>query len=264
MLRTNRKSRIIRNKRPTGVLQYAQSAFFAFLFITVGCRSQSDDPNLRAGSEVASNDSKNIESFELQVADVRSQKSTAIRMTQASIEGSQLNLLTDLTQLDELVLDQGTITDSSFRDLIALRSLRHLRLRNSPLTDTAVANLTVGDLPNLQILNLPQSAFSAEGLNRIKRLPKLVQLRLGASKIDDRACEVISQFPKLQSLHLIGPKLSDSALEHLATAPELASLYIDDCKLSDEAWKLLFSVKPQLHVHIDQQHHDRDPNTHPN
>ena len=89
-----------------------------------------------------------------------------------------------------------------------------------------------------------------------------MQLRLGGSQLDDAAVAEIARLPKLRSLHLIGPSLTDAALQELAKAPSLTSFYLDDCPLSDSAWELLFAVKPKLHVHIDQLHHDRDPHQH--
>jgi hypothetical protein len=43
---------------------------------------------------------------------------------------------------------------------------------------------------------------------------------------------------------------------------ELSSLYIDECPLPDTAWTQLFAARPNLHVHVDQAHHDLDPNAH--
>ena len=155
---------------------------------------------------------------------------------------------------------QHALDDTSIESLAQLTALEHLRLRDSPITDVGIAKLDPRKLPNLRIINLPQSSLTAAGLEHLASFPHLIQLRLSAIQLDDRAAEVLATFPALRSLHLIGPRFTDAALDQLAKAPKLSSLYIDDCHLSDAAWERLFKVKRSIHVHIDQHHHDRDPN----
>lgn len=224
----------------------------------LGCNQPPSSPN----NSVVSPPLDSIElSFEEQLTQVLRGESIAIRLTQAKITGGQLDQLGDIREkLLELQLDAGVVDDTLLERLSRLTALEHLRLRDSPITDSGIAKLDPSMLPNLRIINLPQSTLTVKGLERLAGFPNLVQLRLSASQLDDSAAEVMATFPALRSLHLIGPKFTDSALDHLAKAPKLSSLYIDDCHLSDGAWERLFVAKPNLHVHIDQHHHDRDPN----
>lgn len=239
------------------------------LFSSVlGCSKQASTPNESAGASpsnpVTSSTSSAAQvelSFEAQHAQVLRGESIAIKLTQAKITGEQLSQLSALSdKLLELQLDAGVVDDSAIGSLVQLTALEHLRLRESSITDVGIVKLDPAKLPNLRIINLPQSSLTAAGLEHLARFPKLVQLRLSASQLDDRAAEVISTFPALRSLHLIGPKFTDAALDQLAKAPKLSSIYIDECHLSDAAWERLFKAKPNIHVHIDQHHHDRDPN----
>lgn len=241
---------------------------FCILLLVVsvlGCSKQSGAPadsgNVSTGEPASASPADQIElSFEAQHAQVLRGKSIAIKLTQAKISSQQLSQLSTLSdKLLELQLDAGVIDDASIESLSQLTALEHLRLRDSPLTDIGIAKLDPSKLPNLRIINLPQSSLTAAGLEHLGKFPKLVQLRLSASQLDDRAAEVISTFPALRSLHLIGPRFTDAALDQLAKAPKLSSLYIDECHLSDAAWERLFKAKPNIHVHIDQHHHDRDP-----
>lgn len=198
-----------------------------------------------------------------QVAAVVQGDSVEIRCADAPMTDQQL---TDLVKLDgkllDLLVDRGGISDQNVQSIARIRSLEHLRIRESQLSDAALDVLAKGNLRSLRILNLPQSAITARGIEYLRQFPALTQLRLGGPQLTDEAALAIAGLPALKSLHLIGPKLSDEGLRHLATAPHLASLYIDDCPLSDEAWEKVFELKPGLHVHIDQSHHDRDPNAH--
>ncbi len=236
----------------------SNSFYMVIVFVSVlGCNKQPSMP-----SEAVTSSAEQAElSFEAQHARVLSGESIAIRLTQAKISEDQLGQLAALSDsLLELQLDAGVIDDASLESLTKLTALEHLRLRASPITDAGIVRLDPSKLPNLQIINLPQSTLTATGLEHLGKFPKLVQLRLSASKLGDRAAEVLSTFPALRSLHLIAPIFTDVALDHLAKAPKLSSLYIDECHLSDAAWERLFKSKPSIHVHIDQHHHDRDPN----
>jgi Leucine-rich repeat (LRR) protein len=224
----------------------------------LGCNKQASTLN----DPVASPPVEKVElSFEEQHARVLRRESIAIRLTQAKITSDQLRKLATLSdKLLELQLDAGEVDDTSLESLTQLAALEHLRLRDSPITDAGIAKLNPSKLPNLRIINLPQSKLTAAGLVHLASFQKLIQLRLSAATLDDRAAEELATFPALRSLHLIGPKFTDAALDQLAKAPKLSSLYIDDCHLSDAAWERLFKAKPSIHVHIDQHHHDRDPN----
>jgi Leucine-rich repeat (LRR) protein len=237
----------------------SNSFLFALVLIgLLGCNKQASAPN----NSVASPPVESVElSFEAQHAQVLRGELIAIRLTQAKITGDQLGQLGAVSdKLLELQLDAGVIDDVSLESLTQLTALEQLRLRDSPITDSGIAKLDPSKLPNLRIINLPQSSLTATGLEHLASFPKLVQLRLSAALLDDRAAEVLAKFPALRSLHLIGPNFTDAALDQLAKVPKLSSLYIDDCHLSDAAWERLFKAKPNIHVHIDQHHHDRDPN----
>ncbi len=180
-----------------------------------------------------------------------------------AITAEQLGQLVGLDgPLEQLLIDAGGVDDESLSSILAIKSLVHLRLRECPLGDRGFEQLGTSELDALRILNVPQAQVTAHGIASLAALPSLVQLRLGGSQLDDSAVAEIAKLPKLRSLHLIVPSLTDAALNHLANAPKLTSFYLDDCPLSDSAWELLFKAKPKLHVHTDQQHHDRDAHQH--
>ncbi len=174
--------------------------------------------------------------------------------------------MSQLPQLDgklsHLLIEAGGVDDASIETVAQVRGLVHLRLRECPIGNEGLARLVEARMSELQILNIPQSKCTADGIAQLASLPKLIQLRLGGQQIDDAAVAEIAKLPKLRSLHLIGPTLSDAALEKLSASPLLSTFYLDDCPLSNAAWQQLFAAKPKLHVHIDQAHHDRDPNQH--
>ncbi|MFO1063104.1 MAG: hypothetical protein U0892_04425 [Pirellulales bacterium] len=196
--------------------------------------------------------------FEQQLAAVLRGESVAIHVATEPVSSEQLKKLSQTGDpLRDLMLDAGTVRDEDIAFFHGLSKLEHLRLRQSPITDRGAENLSELNLPELRVLNLPQSKLTAVGMRALAKLPKLNQLRLGGNQIDDEAVDALKDMKQLQSVHLIGPSLSDRSLITIAELPKLGSFYLDDCPLSDAAWEQLFKSRPTLHVHIDQQHPDR-------
>lgn len=162
--------------------------------------------------------------------------------------------------LRTLLLDGGMEMEA-WPALLALNNLEHLRIRLVKINDEHCRDIAA-HFPRLRILNLPQATVSVVGITALQPLESLSQLRLGGERLDDQAAAALAQLASLRSLHLIGPRITGEGLSALSEAPRLSSLYIDDCPLPDHAWEQLFARHPHLHVHIDQQHHDRDPHAH--
>ena len=75
----------------------------------------------------------------------------------------------------------------------------------------------------------------------------------------------IAEMKSIRFLHLIGVRVTDQGLTHLESMKQLESFYIDDAMVTDEGIAHLLKAIPRLHLHINQQHSDRDPSkgTHP-
>src|SRR5690606_2919053 len=104
--------------------------------------------------------------------------------------------------------------------------------------------------------------ISPAAIERLAELPQLRQLRLAVPGGDNGFAAAVAAIRTLRSVHLIGIAVTDAGLQELATLPQLQSLYLDDTEISDQGWVWLFENRPGLHVHIDQKHHDRDPQRH--
>ncbi len=229
-------------------------ALSACILFAIGCgeREKGPTPNSTTVQTI---------SFEMALADVLSGK-TARLLVETPVGSSELIQINQASNLRELLLDGGVVSDQDLIERLTSLSLIHLRLRHSPITDLGLKHI-VDTQPKLKILNLPHAKVTNKGLESLSDLSNLTHLRLGGRTIDDLAVQAISHSNSLESLHLIGPNLTDESLEFLANMKELSSLYIDDCRLSDSAWEKLFRKRPRMHVHVDQAHHDRDPNLHP-
>jgi hypothetical protein len=198
--------------------------------------------------------------FEQACQAVRQGERLSIHITDFEVTDQMVMNLSDLQQLDTLVLDRGAVTDDAMKMIAELPSLQHLRLRLSPITDEGLR--LISQSQSLWFLNLPHSQVTAEGVAELKKIPTLRQLRLGSPKLGNEVTREIATLPALRVIHLIGVPVTDEGLKTLAEMPYLESLYLDDSAVTEAGWDWLFRERPHLHVHVNQAHHDRDPRGH--
>jgi hypothetical protein len=197
--------------------------------------------------------------LDAQMAAVEAGTSATIHVAARPVMGPEVHELGRLQGLQVLLLDDldNAISSEDCETLAKLPKLVHLRIRGGSIGDEGLAHLAA--LPNLKILNLPQSLVTDRGLKLLAKGPRLSQLRLGSPQITDDGLKPLPDFPALKQLHLIGAPITDEGLKTIAALPKLESLYLDGSRVTDAGLDRLFRARPDLHVHINQQHHDRDP-----
>lgn len=192
------------------------------------------------------------------VAAVREGRLDAITIADRPLAPQDWERLRGLTGLRELVLQRGVADDATADVLGTLTGLERLVLRDSPLGDAgfrALARCT-----GLRDLNVPRAACTTAGLEALAGLSALRSLRLGGPHLrGPEVARAIAAIPALRSLHLIDVPIGDEGLAALGTLPGLRNLYLDGAGVSDRAWEEYFESHPDVHVHVDQAHHDRDP-----
>jgi hypothetical protein len=234
-------------------MERTQYLLFLAILLLAGCDSTSNAPS-----------PGDVEpSFAEQVAGVRDGKSDRIQAEAAALADDDLAGLAGLTTLRELLIDhpQSRVTAGGIKQLRNLPALEHLRIRGPGIDDPALGE--IARIGTLQILNIPQADLTDAGLAPLKELPNLVQLRFGSPRVTDAGMKTLAGLPALKRLHLIDVPITDQGLAVLAKIERLESLYVDGGTISDEAWENLFRERPKLHVHVNQEHHDRDPHRHP-
>jgi len=174
------------------------------------------------------------------------------------LSAAEWESLRGLAGLRELVLQGGVADDSRADVLASLPDVERLVLRRSPLADAGFASLA--DCRGLCDLNVPQAACTAAGIRSLAALPNLRSLRLGGPDlIGPEVARAVAALPRLESLHLIDVPIGDEGLAALAGPPGLVNLYLDGAGATAGAWQRYFGARPDVHVHVDQRHHDRDP-----
>jgi hypothetical protein len=194
-----------------------------------------------------------------QVEAVQRGISATIHVESQALADEDLASLARLAGLQVLLLDNAgnSISDRGCERLRGMAHLIHLRIRGGSIGDDGLAHLA--RLPQLKILNLPHCRATDRGLAILAPMPRLSQLRLGSDRITDAGLKELHRFSALTQMHLIGAPITDAGLEEFARLDKLESLYVDDSRVTDEGLERLFRARPDLHVHINQQHHDRDP-----
>ncbi|MCI0358830.1 MAG: hypothetical protein L0211_10145 [Planctomycetaceae bacterium] len=239
--------------------QYLLAA--AALVLWAGCGRQSPAPAPSAGTMSAPEQLAEPRLTE-QMAAIERGESTRILVERELLGDQDLVALGKLTNLTDLLLDNA---DSEFHEagiaaLAELPNLQHLRIRGRGIGNGSLREIS--KIKTLRILNLPQGRFDDAGLELLAELPKLESLRFGSSLVTDAGMKSLARFPAIERLHLIDVPITDAGLAELGSIERLQSLYVDGGTITDAGWDKLFRARPRLHVHINQQHHDRDPNRH--
>jgi len=176
----------------------------------------------------------------------------------APLTAAEWESLRGLGGLRELVLRRGVADDTRAEILATLPGIERLVLRDSPLSDVGFRE--IARCTRLAHLNVPQAACTAAGVRALRHIPGLRSLRIGGRNFAGReAGAAVAELASLESLHLIDVHLGDDGLAAIAGLPGLRNLYLDGAGISDEAWGRYFQERPDVHVHVDQAHHDRDP-----
>ncbi len=183
-----------------------------------------------------------------------------LHVTRFEVNDAMISQVIELSSIETLIIDKGILTDQSISVLTALPKLQHLRLRDSPITDEGLK--TLAQCESLWYINLPHANCTSEGVAALAALPRLRQLRLGSPRLGNDVTRAIKTLESLRGLHLIGVAVTDEGLQTIASMPNLESLYLDDSAVTEAGWDWLFNNHSHLHVHVDQQHHDRDPKRH--
>ncbi len=190
---------------------------------------------------------------------VHAGKADGINIADVVAIDEDLEALRDQTGIRTLIVDEGIITDAGMSAIGSLTNLVHLRLRQSPISDEGLKQLLT--LQNLRVLNLPQADISAAGIESLAALMRLRQLRVGGNGRNDIS-RMVSRLGNLRAIHLINVPVTDESLKLMCEMPHLESLYLDNPSITELGWDWMFATHPEIHIHVNQSHHDRDPNWH--
>jgi hypothetical protein len=179
-----------------------------------------------------------------------------------------------LTNLRELRIYGGRISNSGLAKLLGLRSVERLSLTYTEVTTSGLTQL--GALPNLTYLTVRQidrgqglldlrglsklkqlsislskpSNFSDADLMSLANLKNLEWLQIGPRQYTAQGLAHLAGLTQMERLGIGGPELTDDALRHLANMKKLNHLTISDGNITDSGLRHLEDLKALRHLII--------------
>ncbi len=124
-----------------------------------------------------------------------------------------------------LQLGDGPVTDADLAALGQLTQLEVVNLNGSAVTDAGVAHLA--GLTKLRELHLNDVPITDVGLAHLAGLIALEQLYCSTARVTDAGLATLTRFPNLSMLSLCGARITDAGLPVLARLTGLISLELD-------------------------------------
>jgi Leucine-rich repeat (LRR) protein len=217
---------------------------FAALACVGVCREPAAPPRMPVDQRAAAR-----RALAEQIAAVRAGEATRIEVSTGPLRDEDLAALTDLPNLETLVLRSTDVSDAAAEQISRLSQLTRLVLGQTRISDRGLARLC--ELAQLRDLNLDATAITDAGLPALRNLTHLTALRFGQSELTSAGLDTIGalgglQFLILQHAHLTGP-----GLLKLTGLTQLQSLYLQGNDI-DEADLAAFenAIAPRsVHIH---------------
>jgi hypothetical protein len=161
------------------------------------------------------------------------------------VTGSSLRPLRGLVPdgLVGLHAEHTAVDDVELRNLVGMRSLRHLDLTGTAITDTGLVHLL--GCQDLEVVSLWDTAVSDAGLELLGRLPNIRQLGLGNTLVTDGGLRHLARLGRLRLLQLSGTDVVGPGLRHLHGLTELETLTLP-WKVRGRDRRLLRRARPSL------------------
>jgi hypothetical protein len=140
------------------------------------------------------------------------------------VTGSSLRPLRGLVPdgLVGLHAEHTDVDDVELRNLVGMRSLRHLDLTGTAVTDIGLVHLL--GCEDLEFVSLWDTDVSDAGLELLGRLPNLRHLGLGNTLVTDTGLRHLARLQRLRILQLAGTAVLGPGLRHLHDLPELETV----------------------------------------
>jgi hypothetical protein len=201
-----------------------------------------------------------IISFGVSVAQAVAEGDDTLRLEEFDATVDQVNTIASIERLRVLKIDGGKMTPEAGMVFSQLPHLEQLHIRGAVVDDATLR--AIGKSPHLWLINVSSAKVKPATIAGLAAMPKLRQLRLGVANGTNEFANAIAMIRQLRTVHLIGIAINNDGLQTIASLPNLESLYLDDTIITDSGWLWLFENRTHLHVHINQRHHDRDPQKH--
>ena len=225
----------------------------ALLLACMGCiepdnTGNSVDPNARLDStmqgpnfrkmknkllpQFVGNASAALEEYGVEIRRDKQGRIIHINCQDTEITDGHLERLKPMARLERLSLESCRfITDDGMAYLPAVKSLRHLSLRKTLITDAGLAHLRGMELTSLHI---PAALRTDTGLQHyLQAIASRSRFHLDGWQISDAGLEHLRELAGLHSLSISNAPITNAGLGVLRELPELRSLGLRDLSIGD-------------------------------
>jgi beta-lactamase regulating signal transducer with metallopeptidase domain/Leucine-rich repeat (LRR) protein len=138
-----------------------------------------------------------------------------------------------ITNLTDLRMSNGEVTDAGLAQLKPLTKLRSLALGSREMTGAGLEELT--DCTELEELQLPYTTFNDESMAHLPQFKKLKQLMLYNTRITDEGMKQLAGMTELTDLRLESDAITDAGVKQLAGLTKLRYLDLGRTEITGEA-----------------------------
>ena len=167
----------------------------------------------------------------------------------ADITDVGIAALANLTKLKVLALDYLPISESNIQTLSPLRQLRELLLAKTDVNDAALK--LIAGFPELTKLRIAGTPITDAGFGHLNQLSKLRSLDVSECQaLSDASTDTIVQMKNLTDLNLWRVPITDAGLQSIVNLPNLRSLNLDNTEITDEGLALIANLTDLTFLHL--------------
>ncbi|QDT81385.1 Leucine Rich repeats (2 copies) [Gimesia maris] len=152
-------------------------------------------------------------------------------------------------ELRGLGITGGSMTDKGFNQLAEMNSLWALGLHHLAITGDL---LPQNSFPNLKMLDLSDTKFTDQGLQKLSPNSSLVYLHLSNTCVSSAGLQELSKFPNLRALRLGNLKIKAAAFAKLANMKRLYQLDLQGTAVNDAVALQLSQLDQITQLRLDQ------------
>ncbi|MCH2124142.1 MAG: hypothetical protein MK165_05085 [Pirellulaceae bacterium] len=179
-----------------------------------------------------------------------SEQLTELYLAKTLVDDDAMAIIKDrFPNLKKLRVAQTQISTAGLSHLTELANLEDLDLsENSLLFDDAME--PVGQMTQLQRLNLWRVAITDTGVGQLVGLTKLRWLNLDNTQLSDGGLEYLAAMSELAFLHLGSTAISDAGLTHLERLTQLEDLKVTRTAITEAGAKALQTKLPETEIQL--------------
>lgn len=164
--------------------------------------------------------------------------------------------LADMPEISIVDVSRSPFNDEHAKMLSQLTSLTSLMLNNTKITDAAMSEIS--ELDGLTSLGVANTAITGEGIKNVQGMDELNILDISGTKVSG-GLEALTNLSKLNWVNMRRLKITDESMMSLADSDSIGKITIDPGTVSDETLAALKEKDSKLIIDIPNFGSDSSP-----